>query len=273
MVGNLSDWIKNYKPDELMIISGLRGSGKTFLSKEIIKTELIPSKKDYYIYDLNDEYREFPADKVYVPKTASETEFETVAKKIWETGDVTFDVDEAENFINVRKPLTESMIAITRRGRHRNIGSIAITRRIAEFSKEFFSLSDWVILFKMFSPNDIRYIAEFLTKEDADRLSTLKPYHYLVYHEGKVAEYGPERPWWDIWHTKAVKSMELGEWYKVPEKTIEFGNFLKESGILNTDDDIDHYLDNPLEYDTVHKKYVDYLGSEYFEHPEENDKE
>lgn len=260
MVGNLSDWIKNYKPDELMIISGLRGSGKTYLAKNIIKTKFIPNKNNYYIYDLNDEYREFPPENVYVPKTTGEVEFETVAKKIWETGDVTFDVDEAENFINVRKPLTESMIAITRRGRHRKIGSIAITRRIAEFSKEFFSLSDWVILFKMFSPNDIRYIAEFLTKEDADRLSTLKPYHYLVYSQGKVAEYGPERPWWDIWHSSVVKSLAIGKWYDVPEKTIEFGTFLQETGVLKTDDDVDHYLDNPLEYDTIHAKYLEYFG-------------
>lgn len=273
MVRNLSEWIKNYKPDELMCVSGLRGSGKTHLVEEIINTRLIPNNLDYYIYDLNDEYRAFPPKNVYVPKTTGDEEFETVAKRIWETGEVVFDVDEAENFINVRKPLTESMTAIVRRGRHRRIGSIAITRRIAEFSKEFFSLSDWVVLFKMFSPNDIRYIGEFLSKEDADRLSTLKPYHYLVYHEGKVEEYGPERPWWDIWHTSAIKSMELGRWYDVPEKTIEFGTFLQQSGVLKTDDDIDHYLDNPLEYDAVHKKYVDYLGSEYLEHPEENDKE
>lgn len=262
MVKNLEDWIKNYKLDELMLISGLRGSGKTYLAKDIIKTRLIPSKKDYYIYDLNDEYREFPTENVYVPKTASETEFETVAKKIWETGDTVFDVDEAENYINVRKPLTESMIAITRRGRHRKIGSIAITRRIAEFSKEFFSLSDWVVLFKMFSPNDIRYIAEFLTKEDADRLSSLKPYHYLVYSQGKVEEYGPERPWWDIWHTSAVKSLAAGKWYEVPEPTIEFGKFLQETGVLKTDNDVDYYLNNPLEYNVLHEKYEDYLGSD-----------
>jgi hypothetical protein len=265
MVKHLSEWIKNYKPDELMTIAGMRGSGKTHVAEEIIKTKLIPENTDYYIYDLNDEYRDFPPQNVYVPKTTNEVEFETVAKSIWDRGDVVFDVDEAENFINVRKPLTESMTAITRRGRHRNIGTIAITRRIAEFSKEYFSLSDWIVMFQMFSPNDIRYMAEFISKEDADRLSSLKPYHYLVYHKGKVEEYGPERPWWDIWHTSAIKKMELGRWYDIPQKTMEFGAFLKESGILKTDDDIDHYLDNPLEYDTIHKKYVDYLGSEYLE--------
>jgi hypothetical protein len=273
MVKNLSEWIKKYNPDELMLICGLRGAGKTHITEEIIKTKFIPSNINYYIYDLNDEYRDFPPQNVYVPKTTSETEFEEVAKKIWDTGNISFDIDEAENFINVRKPMTESMTAITRRGRHRKIGSIAITRRIAEFSKEFFSLSDWVVLFKMFSPNDIRYVAEFLTKEDADKLSTLKPYHYLVYHEGKTEEYGPEKPWWDIWHTSAVKKMELGKWFEIPEKTIEFGTFLHDSGVLKTDNDIDHYLDNPLEYDTIHKKYVDYLGSEYLEHPVKDDKE
>ena len=262
MVKHLSEWIKNYKPDELMTISGLRGSGKTHVAEEIIKTRLIPSNIDYYIYDLNDEYRQFPPKNVYVPKTTSDEEFETVAKKIWETGEVVFNIDESENFLNVRKPLTESMTAITRRGRHRQIGTIAITRRIAEFSKEFFSLSDWVILFRMFSPNDIRYVADFLSKEDADRLSTLKSYHYLVYHEGKVEEYGPERPWWDIFHTRAVKSLAAGKWYEVPDSTVEFGKFLQETGVLKTDNDVDYYLNNPLEYNVLHEKYEDYLGSD-----------
>lgn len=265
MVKHLSEWIKNYKPDELMTVSGMRGVGKSHLTKEIIKTRLIPKNIDYYIYDLNDEYREFPQKNVFVPKTTSETEFEEVAKKIWNAGETVFTIDEAENFINVRKPLTESMTSITRRGRHRQIGTIAITRRIAEFSKEFFSLSDWIVMFKIFSPNDIRYVAEFISKEDADRLSSLKPYHYLVYREGKVEEYGPERPWWDIFHTSAIKSLSVGKWYEVPTTTVEFGEFLKESGILKTDDDIDHFLDNPLEYDSIFKKYEDYLGSDYLE--------
>jgi hypothetical protein len=265
MARDVREWIKNFKPDELMSISGLRGSGKTHLAEEIIRTRLIPNDIDYYIYDLNDEYRTFPRENVYVPKTTAMPEFDTIASKIWDKGDVVFNIDEAENFINVRNPLTESMINITRRGRHRKIGAIAITRRIAEFSKEYFSLSDWVVLFKMFSPNDLRYVGAFLSKEDADRLPTLKSYHYLVYHEGKVEEYGPEKPWWDIWHTRAVKSLKMGKWYEVPDTTVEFGNFLKESGILKTDNDIDHYLDNPLEYDAIFKKYENYLGSEYLE--------
>jgi hypothetical protein len=262
MVKHLGEWIKNYKPDELMTVAGMRGVGKSYLTKEIIKTKLIPEDIKYYIYDLNDEYRDFPPANVYVPKTTSETEFEEVAKKIWDTGETVFTIDEAENYINVRKPLTESMTSITRRGRHRDIGTIAITRRIAEFSKEYFSLSDWIVMFKVFSPNDIRYIAEFISKEDADRLSVLKPYHYLVYREGKVEEYGPERPWWDIWHTSAIKSLSEGKWYEVPEPTIEFGKFLQETGVLKTDNDVDYYLNNPLEYSVLHEKYEDYLGSD-----------
>lgn len=262
MVRPSREWIKNYKTDQLITIAGMRGAGKSHLSKEIIKIKLIPENHNYYIYDLNDEYRDFPPQNVYIPKTSGNEEFETIAKKVWEEGDIVFSIDEAENFINVRNPMTESMVSITRRGRHRDIGTIAITRRIAEFSKEFFSLSDWVVLFRMFSPNDIRYISEFIKKEDAEKLSTLKPYHYFVYHEGKVEEYGPDRPWWDIWHTSAVEKMKMGKWWEIPEKTVEFGEFLQKTEVLKTDDDVDFYLNNPLEYDTLHKKYIDYLGED-----------
>ena len=67
MVKHLGEWIKKYKPDELMTISGMRGVGKSHLTKEIIKTKLIPEDIKYYIYDLNDEYRDFPPANVYVP--------------------------------------------------------------------------------------------------------------------------------------------------------------------------------------------------------------
>lgn len=255
MVKYSRDWIKRYKQDQLMTIAGLRGSGKSMLAKYIINTRFIPENIDYLIYDVNDEYTEFPAKNRYVPKTDDIDEFEKITKVVWNETNKVFTIDEAEQFMSVRKPLTDHMMLITRRGRHKNIGSIAITRRIAEFSKEFFSLSDWVILFKLFSPNDIRYVAEFLGKDYAELLRSLPPYHYLVYHDGKVEEYQPDKSWWHIWKT----SIQIEKWYNVPEKTIEFGNFLRKTGVLKTDKDTMHYLEYPSEYDVLEQKYRTYM--------------
>lgn len=175
--------ILDIKNDELVTIAGMRKAGKTQLAMNIIKG----LTTDYFIYDINDEYKEFPDDHRYVPQTESMEEFDSVCQMIWGRGNIIFFVDEAEQFMNVRKPLSQYMMLITRRGRHRGIGAVAITRRIAEFNKEFFSLSDHVFLFRVFSPNDIRYIQEFLGN-DAEKLRHYPNYEYMHYSYGNIEE-------------------------------------------------------------------------------------
>ncbi len=68
---------------------------------------------------------------------------------------------------------------------------VGITRRIAEMNKTFFSLCDHVIIFRHFSPNDIKYLTEFLGREWATVISGLEDFHFLHFRQGVVTQYPP----------------------------------------------------------------------------------
>lgn len=159
------------RSDVISVIAGQRGSGKTTLAKTLISglTRVI-------IYDPMHEYN--PAIS-YRPTTDSIEEFEKVAGHVWDTGNTFFVVDEAERYLvnNTRLPI--NTFKIINSGRHRNIGLLLVTRRIAELHKSPFSLAEQVYLFHLFAPNDIRYIKEFY--DGADYLRRLNKYEYVIF--------------------------------------------------------------------------------------------
>lgn len=165
-------------------VCGMKGTGKTTLEKK----GLLPQyKSDILIFDPNDEFNEFPQ---YIPKTDSPMELDKVAKKVWDRGNTLLVVSEAEIYVPVTKPLPTNVFKIVCRGRHRNVGLIFDTRRIANLNKTCFGLSEHIFIFRHFSPTDIRYLQEFIPT-NCKSLANLEDYHYWYYHSGKVAEYSP----------------------------------------------------------------------------------
>ena len=159
------------RSDEIIIIAGTRGSGKTTLGKT-----LIAGLNRVLIYDPMGEYNPTIS---YRPKTDTIEEIEKVGKYVWDQGNMMFVVDEAERYFRNRITLPMNLFKIINSGRHRGIGLMLITRRIAELHKTPFSMAAKVYLFYLFTPNDISYIKEFYRNGEAVR--SLNKYEYLTY--------------------------------------------------------------------------------------------
>lgn len=163
-------------------VCGMKGTGKSNLERFLLK--MYPS---VFVFDVLEEFQDYPN---YIPRTNDPRELDSVAKAIWNQGNVTLLVSEAELFLPNTGTLPPNIFRLLTRGRHRNIGVIVDTRRIANLSKTAFSLSEHVFVFRHFSPTDTRYLQEFLPV-DAKQLANLQDYHYWHYTRGQVKEHDP----------------------------------------------------------------------------------
>ncbi len=163
-------------------VCGMKGTGKTTLEKK-----LLGSYSRVLVFDTDEEFSEFPQ---YIPETDSPKELDKVAKAIWKEGNCLLLVSEAELYLPVNGTLPPNVFKLITRGRRRNIGMIADTRRIANLNKTVFGLSEHIFAFRHFSPADIRYLNEFLTK-DARELAYLHDYWFWHYHRGNVVVHKP----------------------------------------------------------------------------------
>ncbi len=159
-------------------VCGMKGTGKTTLEKY----GMLPNYREVFCFDPNGEFPEYPS---YQPETDSPKELDQVAKAIWKRGNCLLLVSEAELYLPVNGTLPPSIFKIITRGRHRNIGLIFDTRRIANLNKTAFGLSEHVFLFQHFSPTDLDYLRKFIPN-DCRGLASLEPYHYWHYSRGNI---------------------------------------------------------------------------------------
>lgn len=167
---------------DCITVTGMKGCGKTYLIQK-----LLPCYKEVFVFDPTGEFEDYPH---YIPKTDSPKELEKIARVIWNRYNCMLVVSEAELYLPVNQSLPPSIFKIVARGRHRNVGLIADTRRIANLNKTVFGLSEWVFMFRHFSPNDIDYISKFVPT-NAKELRELKDYFFLVYHRNKIEIHEP----------------------------------------------------------------------------------
>lgn len=161
------------RSDEVLTIAGKRGYGKTTIAQEVIQ-----SLSRVAIWD---PHREYDHANSYHPVNGSIDEFEQWLKPLWQNGNIFIMIDEADEVIPVQPViLSPTIYKIVNYGRHRNIGLGMITRRIAMLNKTAFSQSVEIILFHHFTPNDIRYLSEFIP--NTDELIKLQKYQYKVYN-------------------------------------------------------------------------------------------
>lgn len=164
------------KTDEITTIAGMRGSGKTSLAKRILSRV----QGDVIVYDPMHEYDPKIS---FHPHSDTKEDFDRFMSICWDRGNLFICVDEAERYFRGKRQLTEYSAKIVNTGRHRNIGMLVITRRLAELNKTVFGLSNTAVMFQMFLPNDIRYIKEFYGDKAKDLL-TIGKYHYKVFSMG-----------------------------------------------------------------------------------------
>lgn len=179
-------------------VCGMKGTGKTYLERY----GLLPAYERAFIFDTNGEFTEYPTvDEAkeskksvlkvrYEPQTDSPKELDRIAKALWEKGNYALFVSEAELYLPVNGNLPPNIFKIITRGRHRNVGLICDTRRIANLNKTAFGLSDHCFVFRHFSPTDLDYLKGFIP-QDVRELQSLRDYHFWHYTKGKVEVCSP----------------------------------------------------------------------------------
>lgn len=196
--------------NEIVVILGRKGSGKTYLAKQIIRT-----KPRALIFDpvcqfsdvgviINDplaliQYLKArgagPFRAVYQPITGpletdiTATEFRNICEIVWCLNDVWFLVDEIDTYAkaNYCPPFFNNLV---QRGRHKQISVMVTTRRHTETTRHITAQADTIITFRQHEPADIKYLGTFFGSE-ADKLPTLPPFHFLKYCDGIITPGGP----------------------------------------------------------------------------------
>ena len=190
-------WVEpiRLKVSDISIIVGQRGSGKTQLAKHLAKQYLSKSI-DIWIYDVNNEYLDleirYTISSVhrYIPKDVGDIEeFEDFIWKAWRHKRIVVLIEEADLYANPHS-IPRAFKNLVARGRHRKIGMILITRRIASMHKYPCSQAKHFFIFRTILPNDIKYLKEFIG-DKAEELPNLPDYHFLYWSHGKAKIYSP----------------------------------------------------------------------------------
>ena len=187
------------KTTEVVLISGQRGTGKSTLLRMIARRA-----KKVIVYDPLFEHGMLGVKTrnvedvaqldrvVFQPINNDEKTFEDFCRTIWNKRDnVLVFIDEVDEHADLYN-LPPFFGRLVRLGRHKGIGVIGITRRIANVNKTLPALSHHIISFRQTLPNDVAYLADFITWDNASKLKTLPDFCYLHF-DWKTATIGKTR--------------------------------------------------------------------------------
>ena len=190
------------KSSDVVTITGIRGSGKSYFLKK-----LMASNSCFLVYDVMQEHNnnggvivnnlkdlQYHLSKghkkiVYRPISISTIEFDWICKAVYRMGNRTLIVEESNRVIESMK-ITKGTSELIDLGRHRNVGLVCVTRRIAVLDKLPVSQSEHIIVFKTVLPNDIKYLKEFIG-ELAEKASELDGYKFIYHHNGNTVLHDP----------------------------------------------------------------------------------
>jgi len=191
--------------NEIIVLLGHKGSGKTYLSRKIIER-----KDSYIIYDpvrnfsgsgtiIEDpqsaiEYLKkkpqgfkivYQPDSSSLEKDVFLSEFKKICYIVHCLSNTYFLVDEIDTYV---KPTScpHYFNNLIQRGRHLGISLIVTTRRPQETTRHLTAQSDILISFNQHEPSDIKYLGTFF-REKAQELRSLPPYHYIKFERGEVS--------------------------------------------------------------------------------------
>jgi len=168
------------KKTDIILASGERGTGKS--TAAMYFASMFPR---YVVYDALGEYMQEGFENVYIPNSADSEEFDRFGTYVWAVGNMMVVIDEAETFMPEGKVLAPSMFRIIMQGRHKDLGMICTTKRIAELKKTLVSQAKYILLFRHFLRNDVEYIRAF-AGDRAYELKNLKDHRFMLYSMGEL---------------------------------------------------------------------------------------
>jgi hypothetical protein len=167
-----------YKVDDISVIAGKRGMGKTYLSKYLIQ-KYVHTNAEIKILDVNDEYGDMEIENVEIIPISDKLD---LMKKVNTTIDyamrnenVIVVLDDIDLLIDQYK-IPDSILNCLIIGRHKNVGMIFIFRRMNSIHKQIIFNANHFYIFKSKLFLDRDYFAKQL---DADfDIINLKQYEF-----------------------------------------------------------------------------------------------
>lgn len=182
----------NPLPNEIIFVSGQRGSGKSYWTKSlaaslprcVIMDTLGEYKADQYFYDIESFVEFLIKDKdnpklftvSYNPVDVSE-DFETFCRAILARGDIYLIMEELDT-VSTPYYTPYEFAKLIKYGRHFEIQIVGVSRRPAEVSRLFTSQASRFVLFPQVEPNDIKYWRSIIGGA-ANTLPDMAQYHYI----------------------------------------------------------------------------------------------
>lgn len=180
------------------LILGQRGSGKSYLAKDLIKDIkrlIIYDTLGEYSFGVSienlDEFKQFFLKvyqgnfKVCYQPVSPSIDFNAVCDIVYECGDLTFLVEEIDTFCSAQE-ISENFANIIQRGRHKNITLIGISQRPFGIPRLITSQAKTIYSFIHREPRDLEYLKAYIGDE-AEKIKDLKQYEFLRWNNGKVA--------------------------------------------------------------------------------------
>jgi len=178
--------------NEVIVIFGKRGSGKTTLAKK-----LLLGRKRLFIFDTLREYKvglvtddihrasEFLLEHEhsifrisYSPEIEDKRAFNYVCELIYTLKNVTFLIEEVDNYCSALM-IPETFSKIIRYGRHQDISIIATSRRTAEVPRLLTSQATDFFIFSHHEPRDLDYFSHLFNPGISEKIRNLKTLQYL----------------------------------------------------------------------------------------------
>ena len=177
------------RENEIIVILGKKGSGKTSLAMNLIR-----DKRRLVIFDFNREYEGFyvvqtPEQLIEVFRLNFDADFKVcyrpdplrdiddhflyLSGAVFSMHNVTFLCEEVD-LVSSAGDMPDGLKKIINYGRHRGINLIALSRRAHKVPRDLTANADRIISFAQFEPRDIRYLAEYMGDKAALKVTTLE---------------------------------------------------------------------------------------------------
>ena len=175
------------KADEIVVIAGQRGSGKTVLAEYLARKFVRAGHRVIFM----DPHRELNLPDVRMIYEADPDRQEKVLYAVWKMWNVVLFIDEAQNLFRASPhPLKGIKAQLVNQGRHRKIGMVFISPRIQQLHNDVLAQARTMFLFHMMLPRDMEHLEPFIGPI-AWRLRRLPPYHFIVFRDGRAFVHKP----------------------------------------------------------------------------------